>query len=166
MKHNLTGKYGKITLIPLEESHIEEMRVLRNKNKDFFVYSGVISESDQKSWYNKYLLTEGDFAFSVMLEDTWIGSVSIYNVDTENQTAEFGRLLVDRDKANQKGLGVDTTICACNIAFAQLNINKITLQVYDDNIAAYKTYLKSGFTEVGFSFDKNGKKLIDMILKK
>lgn len=38
--------------------------------------------------------------FSVYLKDSneWIGAVSIYNVDLENETGEFGRLLIGSEK--------------------------------------------------------------------
>ncbi len=164
MKHTYSGEYKDIKLVPLEEEHIENLRLLRNKHRHRFVYSGLISEEAQKKWYQNYLNKENDYSFSVLYDDIWIGSVSIYGI--EGTTAEFGRLLIDSEKANRHGLGTDTTICACNIAFEMMGIKTIILEVYEDNPAAYKTYIKSGFSETGVSYDKEGKKLINMTIEK
>ncbi len=162
MKHSYSYNYNRVQIKPLEEYEIEQMRVLRNSHRYCFVYSDIITKEAQKVWFQNYLQKPDDYVFSVYLNKKWIGTASIYNV-SENK-AEFGRLLIDNQSTNEKGLGLDTTIGVCSIAFEQLGITKILLQVYEDNIPAYKTYMKAGFKVTGNSFDNNKIKLIDMEL--
>ena len=164
MQHSYNHIYNNIRITPLEKENIEDMRVLRNKNKHCFVFSGIITPEAQEKWYESYLIKSNDYVFSVYFDDTWIGVCSIYNV-TENE-AEFGRLLIDKSKTNEKHLGLDATLCACNFAFNTFGIKKIHLQVYEANVPAYKTYIKAGFTPCSKTFDSNGQKLINMELHK
>ncbi|MBQ4105732.1 MAG: GNAT family N-acetyltransferase [Clostridia bacterium] len=162
MKHNFYNSYGKIDLRPIGIDDIESLRLLRNKHRNCFIYSDIITAEAQQDWYYKYLSKPDDYVFSVFMGDKWIGSVSIYNI--ENREAEFGRLLIDSNSINEKGLGLSVTLCVCKLAFSQMNISRIVLQVYEDNISAYKTYIRAGFKTFGHSFDSNGKKLLDMEL--
>ncbi len=164
MEHNYNHSYNHIRISPLKKENIEDMRILRNKHRLCFVFSELITSDAQNKWYNSYLKKSNDYVFSVYFNNIWIGVCSIYNI-TDN-IAEFGRLLIDKSKVNEKHLGLNTTLCACDFAFKQLGVNKIRLRVYETNIPAYKTYIKAGFVPYSDSFDSNGQKLIDMELVK
>lgn len=145
MKHEYAISYKRVQLQSLTWEDAEKMRQLRNRNSSKFFDTKEISEEMQKKWYANYLKAENDYMFSVYLKDSneWIGAVSIYNVDLENETGEFGRLLIGSEKI--RGLGVDATVAACKFAFEQLGIKMVHLEVYADNIPAVKTYKKAGF---------------------
>ena len=147
MKHEYISSYGRVQIKPLTWEEAEQMRLLRNRNNSNFFDAKEITIEMQKKWYENYLTTEGDFMFSVFLKDTdqWVGAVSIYHVDLQSMTGEFGRLLIDKEKTEQRGLGVDTTYAACKFAFEKLGLKMVHLEVYADNLAALKTYEKSGF---------------------
>ena len=166
MNHDYTMKYDRVELRPLTYEDAENMRILRNSNRDRFVTSAEISREAQRAWFEKYLKKNGDCMFSVYHIKTgkWIGAVGIYDINEEAGTAEFGRLLVDKTVTGESGLGTDTTICACSIAFSHIKVKKVLLEVYEDNIPAVRTYLRSGFTEYGETFDDNGKRMILMEL--
>lgn len=164
MKHDYSGTFKRVSLLPLTEEYIENLRLLRNRHRECFVFSGEISRDAQVSWYINYLEKENDYVFSVFAENIWVGSVSIYNIS--NGIGEFGRLIIDKTLLKEKGIGLDTTICACDLAFNHMGITELTLQVYESNIPAHKTYLKAGFTETGRECDSNGKTLINMAIKK
>lgn len=164
MKHSYHISSGRVQLFPLAIEDIEKMRRLRNQNRHCFVFSGEITSDAQTRWYESYLSKENDYMFSVLYNGRWIGVVSIYDVDRVNAVAEFGRLLIDRNIAGIGGLGVDTTRAACEIAFSQLGINKIILEVYADNVAAQITYLKAGFVSTDMFEDDSGRKMLRMCL--
>lgn len=147
MKHEYTSCYGRVILKSLTLEDAEQMRLLRNRNSIKFFDANEITSEMQKKWYESYLNTEHDYMFSVYLQDKdqWVGAVSIYHVDLQSMTGEFGRLLIDKEKAKQRGLGVDATQAACKFAFDKLGLSMVYLEVYADNIAAIKTYEKSGF---------------------
>lgn len=165
MRHTLHGTHGMVTLRPLEREDIEFVRVLRNQNKGRFLCSQEISEPAQQKWYDRYLKEPGDCMFAVCFQERCVGAVAIYQVDTDAKTAEFGRLMIDREAAGVGGLGVSATIAACEIAHKQLGVNTIALEVYEDNEAAKATYQRAGFHPVGTTCDDAGKKIIQMEFK-
>lgn len=164
MKHEYVLAYGRVILRPLEMEDAEKMRILRNKNRRFFVCSEEITEEQQQQWYKTYLNRKNDYLFSVFYQEKWVGTVSLYDVDTEQSCAEFGRLMIDRDAAGIGGLGLDATQAACRIAFEDLGIHTVKLEVYEDNEAAKATYLKAGFAPVETFCDNSGQKMIRMEL--
>lgn len=145
MDHNLKDEYNRVRLEPLKAYELEKMRELRNENRGFFISRDIITPEQQIKWYDNYLKKENDFMFSVYYKNTdiWIGVVGLYNIIA--QEAEFGRIIVDSKLVNEKGLGLDTTICTCKIGFNNINISKIKLEVFSNNFSAIKTYEKAGF---------------------
>lgn len=167
MNHKFFQVGERVDLRPLSEDEAQKMRVLRNKNAHCFFDSTLISEDMQTTWYKAYLNKTREYMFSVYLSGTeqWIGAVGIYEVNLEEKTAEFGRLLIDKDAIEQRGLGVDTTLAACKFAFEQLGIEAVYLDVYSDNIPAVRTYLKAGFSFVKESCGHDGRVVQRMVVK-
>lgn len=165
LKTNFSFTSGRIVLKSMAEEDIEKMRLLRNKNRLYFIHSEEITEEAQKQWYEAYLLRDDDYLFSVFYQEKWVGAVSIYHVDQKQDKAEFGRLMIDRTAASVGGLGVDATQAACQIALEQLGIHTVVLEVYEDNEAAKITYQKAGFVSTGTICDKAGQKVIQMELQ-
>jgi len=166
MLHNLSNKYGRVMLGPLKYCHIESLRNLRNRERKWFIYSDEIDCKTQRLWFEKYLKTENDYFFSVSeikRPDFFIGAVALYNFINDGKACEFGRIVIDRDATTEKGLGFDTTVCACRIGFEQLGVQKIMLEVFSDNISAMKTYLRAGFI---VNEKEYGNKLLKMELLK
>lgn len=166
MRHNYSGIYGRVELRPLNAGDAELMRRLRNRRRDRFVTSEEISEQQQREWFDSYQDKAGDYMFSVYHLETgkWVGAVGIYDLDEETGQAEFGRLMVDSGIVGEHGLGTYATICASEIAFAVLKVKKLILEVYADNIAAIKTYDRSGFKKLHTIKDPNGREMIQMEL--
>jgi len=164
MKHNFSAAMDHMELRPLGLADIEQLRLLRNQNRRYFIYSGEISEGEQQVWYEKYLAAPGDYVFSVLYQNQWIGAVSIYHVN--GKEAEFGRLLIDKQRAGRGGLGVLATRLACRIAFEQLGITELWLEAYCDNAAAQITYLKAGFLPVGIFADGKERSIMRMSLQR
>lgn len=145
MQHNYCDEYERIKLVPLRSDDIEEMRLLRNKNRHSFIFTDIISEEAQIAWYEKYLEKPNDYVFSVIriADNEFIGITSLYDIN--NKVAEFGRLMLNKEKIQEKGYGLEAVLATCKIGFKQLNLDRIILEVKEDNIAAYKTYEKAGF---------------------
>ncbi|WP_407306652.1 GNAT family N-acetyltransferase [Desulfosporosinus sp. SB140] len=148
MNHRLTKCFGRVILRPLAEKDVELLRLLRNRERKWFIYSEEIDQKTQQLWFKKYLKTEDDYMFSVSevkRPDLIIGMVGLYNFNNMEKTCEFGRIVIDQDTRTEKGLGFDTTVCACKIGFEILGMQRIILEVFMDNIRAMKTYQKTGF---------------------
>ena len=156
MHNEYCMQLGSIKLVPLSEEDSEKMRVLRNENRNCFVYSGEISKQAQAAWYQNYLERLNDYMFSVIYvpAEVWIGAVGLY--DIADGEAEFGRLLVDGTTVGKHGLGVPVTTAACRIGFELMGLHRIRLEVYADNVAAIKTYERAVFSYSGKCKDNTG----------
>ena len=112
----------------LLKDDIEFLRVLRNRsvNRKNFIYQKEISYESQQIWFNSYLKNFQDYMYSVVRksDDSIIGFAAIYDIN--NNEAEFGRLIVDKDK---------------------FHLQKLKLEVFADNIPALKIYEQCGFKE-------------------
>lgn len=153
MKHEFIISKNGYVLKPLELHDIDSLRILRNKdqNRICFLYSEIISEEQQRKWYEGYLEKDGDYMFAIFKEnrpDDFLGAAAIYNFNNENNSAEFGRIVLDKTKLTGSGIGTLVTNEICNFSFKQFNLNEIVLEVFEDNVAAVKTYEKVGFKKI------------------
>ncbi|MGE4272458.1 MAG: GNAT family N-acetyltransferase [Desulfitobacterium sp.] len=170
MLHQYLEEEFPLSLRPLCEDDIEQLRLWRNLDhiRKNFISSNIISPVQQKSWFDKHKVIENDFVF--IIEETSvlnkkIGAISIYNFSKNAQIAEFGRFFIGEADAHGKGYGIQAAKMACNIAFEQMGLEKLLLEVFEDNLPAYKIYKKIGFHEYDERLE-NGRKLICMELNK
>ena len=170
LKHSIEHSFGKVVLKPLTEEESENMRIARNKNSIWFGCSGQIDKEQQKQWYKNYINKETEYMFSIFHKQTgaWIGAVGIYDLNSSNfgYVGEFGRLIIDADLKPEKGLGIDATICMCQIGFELLKMEKISLIVFSDNISAKTIYLNTGFKVIDVQKNTETRNNIFMELKK
>lgn len=167
MDHKYTASFGRVKLQPLSAEDSQKYRMIRNRdeNRCRFVFSDIIEEEAQCRWYMKYIVTPNDYMFSIYNADNqFIGGNALYNIDLTEHTGEFGRLLIDKEKCKSHNWGFEATMSALKIAFDALGLIKVYLEVYADNVAAYRTYLKAGFMIDGRKKDCNGKEMLMMEL--
>lgn len=148
MRHNYSIASEELLLSPLAEEDIEYLRQLRNReeNRRCFLHDAFIEKEQQQSWYHSYLEKQGDYMFSVRERETGqiCGAVAIYGLSPDKKTAEFGRLIIDGERAGQ-GRGYEAMRLACRFAFEQLKIESLHLEVFADNERAVKIYERAGF---------------------
>lgn len=152
MLHKMGKAYGRVFITPLTSNYLEDLRLMRNKESQWFINSNHISEEQQIEWYNNYIKRDKDYMFEVHAQtpgNPFIGAVALYNHDVLADTIEFGRLIVDGSVTGERGLGLDVTVCACMIAFHDLSANQVYLEVLRENARAIRTYEKVGFSECG-----------------
>lgn len=152
MLHQYFRNEFPLYLRPLCEDDIELMRLWRNLDhvRKNFISNSIISSSQQKTWFDKHKVIENDFVF--IIEETSIiqkeiGTVSIYNFTENGKIAEFGRFFIGEADAQRKGYGIQAIKIVCNIAFKQMGIEKLLLEVFADNLPARHIYKKFGFSE-------------------
>lgn len=152
MKHAISISDNGILLRPLDEADSEKYRILRNKNeyRKHFFSQEMIAEEQQMRWYREYLEKKNDYMFSVYRQNgqpEFIGCCAVYDVDIHKRRAEYGRLVIDKSKAANKGYGRTATELAKEIAWKELGLKELYLEVYSDNIAAIKVYEGAGFVK-------------------
>lgn len=79
--------------------------------------------------------------------DEYLGSVSLKEIDYETSQAEYAICL--RKKCQGTGIATLATIEILKIAFYELNLNRVYLNVLETNIKANKFYNKFGFVYEG-----------------
>jgi RimJ/RimL family protein N-acetyltransferase len=168
MQHDYCVKFEDILLRPLAAKDIEMIRLWRNRNdiRKCFLFDNIISEEQQKTWFEKYLKQDNDLMFiieEVTQLKSSIGTIAIYNINKHFADAEFGRLIIGEKNASGKGLALKATKAICGFAFNTLGIDKIYLEVFDDNVKARKIYENAGFYYESERFHGE-KKLLKMIL--
>ena len=168
LKHKFTISQNGYIIKSLEIEDIESLRVLRNKyeNRKCFLYNQIITEEEQINWFNNYLKKKDDYMFAIFKEDNqdiFLGAVAIYNFDFNSKKAEFGRIVLDKDIISEKGVGAIITKAICDFAFKNFNISEVYLEVFEENIAAVRTYEKVGFRKISVNMHGN-KTLLKMSL--
>jgi len=79
--------------------------------------------------------------------DAYMGTVSLKNIDKKNSHAEYAVAL--RKTAHGKGIAKIATDEILRIAFEDLGLDKVYLNVYAENKRAIAFYEKYGFTYEG-----------------
>ncbi len=77
-----------------------------------------------------------------------IGTGGFHAVDWRNRSAELGIALGRRDCWG-KGYGSDAVRTLCRWGFAELNLHRVHLKVYEDNPRGIACYEKAGFRQEG-----------------
>lgn len=164
MDHKYTVTYDDIMLIPMSKEDNEEYRLLRNlpEIRCWFEHNSVISAEEQTNWYMNYLKSPNEVMFSAYsIGGGLLGCNSLYQIDNINKTAEYGRIIVDKQFSG-KNYGYKMTKAALKIAGEQLDLDSVYLTVYKENISAIKIYQRVGFLKTGESVDSEGRCMLDM----
>lgn len=145
-------KSRRLTLKPLDETDTENIVIWRNKKEiidNLFSIGGITKEGHLK-WYEKYLNSKERLEFVIIKneDNNKIGTIGLSNIDNINQKAEYGIILGELDEWG-KGYAKEASECIIEYGFNQLDLQKIYLKVFNDNLTAINLYKKLGFLEEG-----------------
>lgn len=116
---------------------------------DYTNRSGQLVTLDGEKKYLEQIQTDGAcFAIVTLESDQMIGTVSLENIDKENQSAVLGIFIGEADYRN-KGYGTEAIKLILEYGFNYLNLNSIQLTVFDFNERGKACYRKCGFKEMG-----------------
>jgi ribosomal-protein-alanine N-acetyltransferase len=88
------------------------------------------------------------FALCEKESNLHIGNVKVDRIDWIAQTCELG-LIIGEESARGRGIGFESMNLVIQYIFDELNLNKITLAVFENNPGALKLYEKLGFQVEG-----------------
>lgn len=164
MDHNIVLEIEEITLRPVGPNDLEKMRGWRNSDsaRSFFLNNDVISEEQQKAWFESYLNRPGDYMFIIQFNNVDVGTVALYQVDEASGSSEFGRLLLAEDIAKGKRIGERVTKAMVDFAINDLNLKEVILEVFTSNLKAVHIYEKVGFKKIE-KYIIRGRELYKMI---
>ena len=86
--------------------------------------------------------------YIIEVENLPVGTVFIKNIDRQSQKGEFG-IFIGEKQARGKGYASVATQKILETAFSELELNRVYLTVFADNIPGIKAYLKAGFLAEG-----------------
>lgn len=79
--------------------------------------------------------------------DEYLGTISLKNIDYNNKSAEYAIAL--REKARGKGVAAEATRLLLKKGFEDMELHRIYLTVFADNLSAIKMYERCGFIYEG-----------------
>ncbi|MCR4705959.1 MAG: GNAT family N-acetyltransferase [Lachnospiraceae bacterium] len=150
MDHTFSISGDGIMITPMTAPESELYRQLRNRPEvraRLFSHDEIGKEA-QEAWFSRYLSKPGDYMFTVRSEGgTFLGACALY--DEKDGRAEFGRIIIDKKAAGRGGVGCIALSLVCRLAKEKMGLHKITLDLYEDNVPARKTYERAGFVRTG-----------------
>ena len=169
MIHNYQICHDNVLLKPLKEDDIELLRNWRNdaNNSLFLRKIPYITPKMQKEWFENYMLNLDEFAFSIseiVKLHRVVGSLSLYQFKASE--CFFGKILIGDSDAHGRQVGFNATKAAIEIAFYKLNIKKVYLNVYKNNLPALHIYKAVGFEIEDVKSDSCGFEEYTMALKR
>lgn len=147
----LVGDHIRLRLI--EEADLPMTLAWRNQDhiRKWFIHSDTLTMEQHTNWFHKYQERENDFLFIIEakhLNNKPVGQISLYSIDWEKKEAEFGRLMIGEADAIGKGLARTATALLVNFGIQELGLERIYLEVYENNASAIAIYEKCGFEAI------------------
>jgi RimJ/RimL family protein N-acetyltransferase len=110
--------------------------------------SNLHSRQEIKEWMEKPSNRSYNFSIHTLADDQIIGSLSLDGFDWAARDAWLGIGIGEHDYWG-KGCGTDAMAILLRFAFESLNLNRISLDVFEYNQRAIRTYEKLGFQHEG-----------------
>ncbi len=108
---------------------------------------------DEEDWFDqtrKKSPEERPLTIDILTEAGWepIGNCGLFDIDWRIRSAEFG-IMIGAKQHWDKGYGTEALRVLLQHGFDTLNLNRISLQVYETNLRAIRSYEKAGFVHEG-----------------
>ncbi len=92
--------------------------------------------------------TDLSLGICLKADDQLIGTASLHAIHPKDRRAEFGMAIGD-ERQWGKGYGTEVTRLMAQLAFERLNLNRLSLSVYDFNERGIRAYTRVGFQREG-----------------
>ena len=134
-----------------------------------------LSLEEEKRWFENLAdrpASERPLVIEIQEGETWrmVGNCGFHNISQINRSSEVGIFIGDKSLWNS-GYGTETMHLLLKYGFESLNLNRISLVVYDDNPGAIRAYEKAGFVLEGrlrqakYKHGRYGDELIMSVLR-
>ena len=112
-----------------------------------------LSMAEEEKWFEDMIkrpAVEHPMVIEIRQDESWvmIGNCGIHNIDWRLRSAEVGIFIGEKGYWDQ-GYGTEAMRVLLDHSFNTLNLNRIALQVYEDNPRAVRAYEKAGFVHEG-----------------
>jgi RimJ/RimL family protein N-acetyltransferase len=112
-----------------------------------------LSMAEEEEWFENMLKrpqAEHPLTIEILQGEEWlpVGNCGFNNIDWRSRVAEVGIFIGDKRFWNQ-GYGTEAMRLVLKTGFETHNLNRIYLQVYENNLRAIRAYEKAGFVHEG-----------------
>ena len=125
-------------------------KIVRNN----FVFQETFTNEMHENWM-RTKVASGDVVQYIIVakeENLPIGSIFFRDIDSKNYSAEYG-IFIGEDSARGKGYGSEAARLFVSFGFSKLNLHRIMLRVFADNLQAIQSYHNAGFQKEGIARD-------------
>lgn len=114
--------------------------------------------NESLDWYIEHtnnVETSDAFVYKAVETETGsvVGHISLGGISRKNKAGRISRVLIGNTAEKNKGYCCKMVTEILKIGFDTLKLHRISLGVYDDNLAALKCYEKAGFVQEGIYRD-------------
>jgi len=155
MKDILTGELIRLSAVDAEEASKAFSHWSRDSEYQRLLNSGVARTASQKNvqkWLDKELDEENInrywFSIRTLKDDILLGDIDLY-VNNWSARDTFVGLGIGEREFWGKGYGTDLMKVILRYAFTEINMNRVSLGVFEYNPRAIRTYEKVGFRHEG-----------------
>jgi UDP-4-amino-4,6-dideoxy-N-acetyl-beta-L-altrosamine N-acetyltransferase len=104
--------------------------------------------ANHEDWVRSLAKATNKVAFAVRASGRLIGVVQLVDIDLVHRSAELTIRLGDEDDRG-RGYGTAALKLAIDHAWRDLNLHRVWLRVFEDNLRAIQAYKKAGFKQEG-----------------
>ncbi len=146
---NLNQENNIMKLRPLEEKDAKRMFEWMSDPEvnQFFRFDKTNLSIEKCRAFIATSFTDTDHHYAIEENGEYVGTISLKHINQTNKNAEYA-IALHKD-AQGKGLGTQASRELLKIAFNDLSLNKVYLDVLSDNSSAIHLYKKLGFKEEG-----------------
>ncbi len=143
---------------PATENELEYLRNWKNENRFSFHYQEVISSSQQKAWFEKFVLDKNSQIYILFLQERPVACVG-YRYGKTQRDVELFNLICGAPEYQGSGL-MKTFFDSTRMALQSKGISQIHLEVLKSNQRGVAWYLRQGFITI-----REEKTFFEMTLK-
>ncbi len=108
-----------------------------------------ISFAAEERWFEEQLNDEKSHIFAIETEKgVHIGNIGLHEIDYKDGKATLGIMIGEKGYWDQ-GYGTDAIRTLLRFAFQELNLHRVSLEVFESNKRAIRCYQKCGFRHEG-----------------
>lgn len=144
---------GEILLRKLEPHDLDQLYIYRNSPETLALLSRFsigLSRADLACWLDFHLEQKDEVLLAIVEAKTnrCIGQVGLYQIDHRVGKAEFGILIGDSSWLS-RGVGRRVSEALFSLAFDQLNLQRIWIEILGTNPRSLAVYHRLGFQAEG-----------------
>ena len=117
--------------------------------REFLLLNRPISMAEEEQWFAQQLQSRDSEVFAIETTDgVHIGNTGLHDINWLHRNAEMG-IVIGEKQYWGKGYGSDAARVLLRFAFDEMNLHRVQLTVYEDNVRAIRAYEKCGFRQEG-----------------